>query len=43
MKALRKGGICFDRMTLNAEGIKPRSGERWWGKTVNKILTAHER
>jgi DNA invertase Pin-like site-specific DNA recombinase len=41
MKALRTTGIGFDRIaaTLNAEGIKPRRGERWWGLAVNKILT----
>ena len=42
MKALRQGGLRFDRISeaLNADGIKPRTGERWWGKTVNKILMA---
>jgi hypothetical protein len=42
MKALRATGMGFDRIAdaLNAEGLKPRMGERWWGKTVNNILTA---
>jgi len=41
MKTLRASGMGFDRIAgaLNAEGIKPRRGERWWGLTVNKILT----
>ncbi len=45
MKALRASGMGFDRIaaTLNAEGVKPRRGERWWGLTVNKILTAAEK
>ena len=45
MKALRDSGLGFDRVAaaLNAVGVKPRTGARWWGKTVNKILTAHER
>jgi hypothetical protein len=42
MKALRAEGMGFDRIAeeLNAEGLKPRTGERWWGKTVNNILSA---
>jgi len=45
MKALRASGMGFDRIaaTLNVEGVKPRRGEKWWGLTVNKILTAAER
>jgi DNA invertase Pin-like site-specific DNA recombinase len=45
MKALRASGMGFDRIAaaLNAEGVKPRRGERWWGLTVNKILTAAEK
>ena len=41
MKTLRAEGLGFDRIAerLNAEGIEPRRGERWWGLTVNKILT----
>lgn len=42
MGALRDLGMGFDRIAeaLNAKGNRPRTGERWWGKTVNKILAA---
>ncbi len=42
MRKLRAGGTGFDRIadSLNSEGLKPRSGLRWWGKTINKILTS---
>ena len=42
MKALRATGTGFDRIAeaLNAEGFKPRTGERWWGKTINNIISA---
>ena len=45
MKALRDSGMGYDRVAeaLNAEGLKPRTGERWWGKTVNNILTVSVR
>jgi hypothetical protein len=45
MKALRASGLGFDRIAaaLNAEAIKPRSGARWHGLTVNKILTGKAR
>lgn len=41
MKALRATGMGFDRIAaqLNAEGIRPRIGERWHGQVVNRILT----
>jgi len=41
MKDLRNTGMAFDRIAarLNAEGIKPRAGERWHGLVVNRILT----
>ena len=41
MKALRAEGLGFDRIAakLNDERIRPRRGERWWGLTVNKIVT----
>jgi DNA invertase Pin-like site-specific DNA recombinase len=44
MKALRASGMGFDRIAaaLNAEGIRPRRGEKWWGLTVNNILTARQ-
>lgn len=42
MKVLRATGLGYDRIAkaLNAEGFKRRTGERWWGKTVNNILSA---
>ena len=45
MKELRDSGMGYDRIAeaLNAEGLKPRTGERWWGKTVNNILTVSVR
>ncbi len=41
MKELRASGLGFDRIAaqLNAEGLKPRAGERWHGLVVNRILT----
>jgi DNA invertase Pin-like site-specific DNA recombinase len=41
MKELRQAGLGFDRLAeqLNAEGIRPRKGERWWGRGVNNVLT----
>lgn len=41
MRELRSAGIGFDRIAvqLNTEGIKPRKGERWWGRSVNNTLT----
>ena len=40
MKALRHQGMGFDRIAvaLNAEGLKPRRGVRWYGIGINKIL-----
>jgi DNA invertase Pin-like site-specific DNA recombinase len=42
MVTLRQTDMGFDRIAeaLNAEGLKPRTGERWWGRTVNNILSA---
>jgi DNA invertase Pin-like site-specific DNA recombinase len=42
MKALRATKMGFDRIAeaLNADGLKPRTGERWWGRTVNNILSS---
>ena len=44
MRELRDAGMGFDRIAeaLNAEGPKPRIGQRWWGKTINNILSAQE-
>jgi DNA invertase Pin-like site-specific DNA recombinase len=41
MKELRSAGLGFDRIAeqLNAEGIKPRKGARWWGRSINNTLT----
>ena len=41
MKELKAAGLGFDRVAeaLNAEGIRPRAGERWWGRTVNNVLS----
>jgi hypothetical protein len=40
MKALQGAGLSYERIAeqLNAEGVAPRAGGRWWGKTVNNIL-----
>lgn len=42
MRALRAEGLGYDRIAevLNSEGLKPRAGVRWWGKTVNNILSS---
>jgi DNA invertase Pin-like site-specific DNA recombinase len=42
MVALRHTDIGFDRIAdvLNSEGLRPRTGARWWGRTVNNILSA---
>ena len=40
MRVLKAAGMGYDRIAaqLNGEGVQPRAGERWWGKTVNNIL-----
>jgi hypothetical protein len=40
IRALQAEGLSYDRIAgqLNGEGVKPRAGGRWWGKTVNNIL-----
>jgi Recombinase len=40
MKALQVAGLSYERIAgqLNAAGVQPRAGGRWWGKTVNNIL-----
>ena len=42
MKALRATGMGFDRIAaqMNTEGLKPRTGARWHGMVVNRILTS---
>jgi hypothetical protein len=45
MRALRATGLGFDRIAaqLNAEGLKTRTGARWHGLVVNRILTGKGR
>jgi DNA invertase Pin-like site-specific DNA recombinase len=40
MQELRGQGTAFDAVaaTLNAEGLKTRSGKLWYGATINNIL-----
>lgn len=40
MQALRETGLGFDKIAeaLNAEGIPPRSGERWHSWAINRII-----
>jgi hypothetical protein len=36
----RQAGAAMDAIAhkLNAEGVKPRSGNRWYGSTIRNIL-----
>lgn|ERR1035441_2861002 len=45
MTALRAEGLAFDRIAerLNAEGVSTRTGKRWHGVVVNRILTGAKR
>jgi hypothetical protein len=45
MKALRAEGLAFDRIAerLNEEGVPTRTGKRWHGVVVNRILTGRNR
>ena len=45
MKALRATGLGFDRVAaqLNAEELKTRTGARWHGLVVNRILSGKGR
>ena len=45
MKALRAEGLAFDRIAerLDAEGVSTRTGKRWHGIVVNRILTGRNR
>lgn len=45
MRELRVSGLGFDRIAaqLNAEGVKPRAGDRWHGIVVNRILSIANR
>jgi DNA invertase Pin-like site-specific DNA recombinase len=40
LNELRESGLGFDRVAaqLNAEGLKPRRGKKWWGMSINQIL-----
>jgi len=41
MKVMHASGMGFDRIAtaLNAEGVKPRRGARWYGSAVNNVLS----
>jgi DNA invertase Pin-like site-specific DNA recombinase len=45
LKALRATGMGFDRIAeqLNAEGLNTRTGKRWHGVVVNRILTGRRK
>lgn len=45
IQALRNEGYGFDKIatTLNAEGHKPRRGEKWYGSAVNSIITSRKK
>lgn len=45
MKALRAEGLAFDRIAerLNVEGVPTRTGKRWHGVVINRILTGQSR
>ena len=44
ISALRNEGLGFDRIAarLNDEGIPTRTGKRWHGVVVNRILTGRK-
>jgi DNA invertase Pin-like site-specific DNA recombinase len=45
MKVLRADGLAFDRIAerLNTEGVSTRTGKRWHGVVINRILTGQRR
>jgi DNA invertase Pin-like site-specific DNA recombinase len=45
MRVLRAEGLAFDRIAerLNGEGVPTRTGRRWHGVVVNRILTGRKR
>jgi DNA invertase Pin-like site-specific DNA recombinase len=45
MRALRREGLAFDKIAvqLNSEGVPTRSGKRWHGVVINRILTGATR
>jgi DNA invertase Pin-like site-specific DNA recombinase len=42
IRQLRGTGMALDRIAteLNAEGVKPRAGSKWYPTTISRILTA---
>jgi DNA invertase Pin-like site-specific DNA recombinase len=45
MRALRSEGLGFDRIAerLSTEGVPTRTGKRWHGVVINRILTGKRR
>jgi hypothetical protein len=45
MRALRGEGLAFDKIAaqLNSEGVQTRTGKRWHGVVINRILTGATR
>jgi hypothetical protein len=45
MKKLRAEGLGFDKIAerLNTEGVPTRTGKRWHGVVINRILTGARR
>lgn len=45
MKALRADGLAYERIAerLNAEGVPTRTGKRWHGVVINRILASSSR
>jgi hypothetical protein len=42
MKALRMANISYDKIaaTLDLEGLKPRTGARWYAGVLRRVLAA---
>jgi len=42
VRALRNGGMALDKIAhqLNADGVKPRAGAKWYPTSVSRILNA---
>jgi hypothetical protein len=42
LDTLRTSGMAYDKIaeTLNSEGLKPRSGERWYAGVVHRLMKA---
>ena len=45
MKALRAEGLAFDRIAerLSSDGVPTRTGRRWYGVVISRILTGRNR